>query len=95
MQQPHSSVQVNFISGVIGCSLCVSLNAVCDKAVVENGEIVMRKVANINFAIDSRYVDMTECQNMLKEFMRIFEEPETYLKKDDKIQKTSGTELPQ
>ncbi len=53
----------------------MTLNAVCDKAVVENGEIAMRQVANINFAIDSRYLDTVECRDMMRSFMRVFEEP--------------------
>ena len=50
---------------MIGCSLCVTLNAVCDKAVVENSKVRMGKVVNLNFAIDARYMDVGECRNML------------------------------
>jgi hypothetical protein len=41
---------------------------------------VIGKIANINFAVDHRYVDGGRCKNLIPAFMSIFESPEKYLK---------------
>jgi hypothetical protein len=57
MQLLHSQVNLPLILGFTGCTFFVALNAVQDQAVVEDGKIVVGKIANINFALDHRYVD--------------------------------------
>ena len=46
----------------------MALNAVHDEAVVEDGKIVVGKIANMNFAVDHRYVDGGRCKKLLIRF---------------------------
>lgn len=65
---------------MVGCSFCVTLNAVRDCSVVYNGKVLIGKVANINFALDHRYVNVKKCQQLLPSFLNVFEYPEKYLR---------------
>ena len=58
----------------------MALNAVHDEAVVEDGKIVVGKIANINFAVDHRYVDGGRCKKLFPAFEDVFENPEKYLR---------------
>ena len=62
-------------SGFTGCTVLATLNAVHDGPVVEDGKVVVGKVANINFVVDHRYVDGGKCKNLVSTFMHVFESP--------------------
>lgn len=51
------------------------MNAVHEEPVVEDGNIVVGRVANMNFAVDHRYVDGGRCKNLIPAFLSIFEDP--------------------
>jgi pyruvate/2-oxoglutarate dehydrogenase complex dihydrolipoamide acyltransferase (E2) component len=37
--------------------------------------VVVGKVANMNFAVDHRYIDGGKCKKLIPAFLNIFEEP--------------------
>lgn len=51
---------------------------------IEDGKVVVGKVANMNFAADHRYVDGGKCKNLFPAFMSVFENPEQYLRVEKK-----------
>jgi len=61
--------------GFTGCTFFVALNAVHEEPVVEDGKVVVGRVANMNFAVDHRYVDGGRCKNLIPAFLSIFEDP--------------------
>lgn len=42
------------------------------------------KVANINFAVDHRYVDGGKCKKLIPSFMSVFENPEKFMRAEKK-----------
>jgi len=61
--------------GFTGCTSFIALNAVHEEPVIEDGKVVVGKVANINFAVDHRYIDGGKCKKLIPAFLHIFEEP--------------------
>ena len=68
-----------FNLGFTGCTVIGALNAVHEEPVVEDGKVVVGKVANINFSVDHRYIDGGKCKNLISTFLNVFENPESYL----------------
>ena len=74
-------------TGFANCVFLLSLNAVQDAPVVENGEIVAGKIVNCNFTVDHRYVDGGKAKNFSKAFESVFEDPEKHIFGDKKEEK--------
>ena len=62
-------------SGFMDCIFFVSLNAVHEEPVVENGQIVVGRVVNCNFVVDHRYIDGGKAKTLVKAFKSVFENP--------------------
>lgn len=80
MQLPHSAVLIYNNPGFTGCTFFLALNEVHEQPVIEDGKIIIGKVANMNFAVDHRYADAGKCKNLISSFLSVFENPEQYLK---------------
>eukprot|EP00281_Chroomonas_sp_CCMP1168_P009978 CAMPEP_0206258420 /NCGR_PEP_ID=MMETSP0047_2-20121206/25907_1 /ASSEMBLY_ACC=CAM_ASM_000192 /TAXON_ID=195065 /ORGANISM="Chroomonas mesostigmatica_cf, Strain CCMP1168" /LENGTH=362 /DNA_ID=CAMNT_0053685157 /DNA_START=172 /DNA_END=1260 /DNA_ORIENTATION=- len=50
-----------------------------DRAVVENGQVVIKPILNITCTIDHRFLDGAQGAELAKELRRSIEQPETYL----------------
>ena len=61
------------------CVFFVSLNAVHEAPVVEDGKIVVGRVVNCNFSVDHRFIDGGRAKTFIKAFKRVFENPENYV----------------
>lgn len=66
-------------SGFMDCVFFVSLNAVHEAPVVENGKLVVGRVVNCNFVVDHRYIDGGKAKTFIQTFRKIFENPELYV----------------
>jgi hypothetical protein len=66
-------------TGFANCSVLLSVNAISEQPVVEDGKIVVGKVMNCNFVVDHRYIDGGNCTKLVSTFKHIFEEPEKYM----------------
>ena len=62
-------------SGFMSCTFMLSLNAVYDTPVVEDGKVVPGKAVNCNFTVDHRYIDGGRAKNFVPAFKRVFENP--------------------
>jgi pyruvate/2-oxoglutarate dehydrogenase complex dihydrolipoamide acyltransferase (E2) component len=71
----HLVVTKIIILGFLGCTFLVALNAVHEEPVIENGNIVIGKVAVANFVVDHRYVDGGRCKNLMPAFKSVFDNP--------------------
>lgn len=67
----------------MNCPLFVSVNAVVDAPVVEDGKVVVGKVMNVNFIVDHRYIDGGNAKTFMKSFRYVFDNPEKFLKSSD------------
>ena len=50
-------------SGFLDCTMLLSVNAVHDEPVVEDGKVVPGRVLNCNFVVDHRFVDGGKAKN--------------------------------
>lgn len=74
-------------TGFANCVFLLSVNAVQDAPVVEDGKVVAGKIMNCNFTVDHRYVDGGRAKKFTSAFQRVFENPEEYLKVQAESQK--------
>jgi pyruvate/2-oxoglutarate dehydrogenase complex dihydrolipoamide acyltransferase (E2) component len=59
--------------------LLLSLGAIKDRAVVEDGKVVVRPVMTIGITFDHRLIDGVHAAVMSRDFKKCFAEPENYL----------------
>ena len=68
-------------SAFMNYNLLLAINKVMDVPVVEDGTLKIGKVMNLNFGIDTRYIDDRKCRDFVHIFREIFENPKLYLRK--------------
>lgn len=66
-------------TGFANCVFLLSVNAVQDAPVVEDGKVVPGKIMNCNFTVDHRYVDGGKAKKFTSAFQSVFENPEKFL----------------
>lgn len=59
--------------------LLLTLGAIRERAVVENGQVVVRPIMAVGVTLDHRLVDGVHAAHMSREFKKYFADPETYL----------------
>jgi pyruvate/2-oxoglutarate dehydrogenase complex dihydrolipoamide acyltransferase (E2) component len=55
-----------------------------EKSYFVDGEVRIKKVMNINFTVDHRYVDGGKAVKMPSAFEKVFREPEAFIRKNFK-----------
>jgi len=65
-------------------SALVAVNMVREKPEFVDGETRVKKVININFTVDHRYVDGGKAAKMPGAFERVFREPELFIRRNFK-----------
>lgn len=55
-----------------------------EKPVAVGKEVRVERVINFNFTVDHRYIDGGRAARMIDAFMRVFSEPEAFIRKNFK-----------
>lgn len=66
-------------SGFVNVTSFLSINAIHEAPVVEDGKIAVGKIMNCNFVVDHRYADGGKAKNYVSSFKRVFDNPQNYI----------------